>query len=101
MGRILAQEISDFDIALERQLAIHLQNNHYPPVPVSMVPACIAAIDAGWADEWDLEIELPEGVTWRGKTSAPASDIIEAHHLDEWLTLGEGYSEDEVILGDK
>ena len=30
-------------------------------------------------------IELPDGVTWRGETSAPAWSVIEAHHLQSFL----------------
>ncbi len=28
---------------------------------------------------------IPEGITWRGQTSCPASAIVDAHHLDAWL----------------
>ena len=76
----LAEELS-----LEAGLAYHLQANHYPPVPVVMVQACIDAIDAYWEDETDRMIDLPKDITWRGQTSAPAHAIIEAHHLDAWL----------------
>jgi hypothetical protein len=99
MGRNIAIDLANNNMLLEHQLAIHLQNNHYPPVPISMVSVCIEAINAGWEDDWEKEIKLPEGVTWRGKNKAPANSIIEAHHLDEWLTYDEGYSEDEIILG--
>jgi hypothetical protein len=51
-----------------------------------MVPPCVEAIDAvNDAGLWDLEIPLPEGVSWRGLTTAPAHAIIEAHHLDAWI----------------
>ena len=76
----LAEELS-----LEAGLAYHLQANHYPPVPVTMVDACIEAIDAYWADDFGREINLPEGIKWRGQTTAPAHAIIDAHHLDPWL----------------
>jgi hypothetical protein len=57
-----------------------------------MVQPCIEAIDAvNDAGLWDLEIPLPEGVEWRGLTSAPAHAIIEAHHLDAWIIEREEY----------
>ena len=95
----MAMELANNNMLLEQQLAIHLQYNHYPPVPLSMIPVCIAAIEAALHEDWDLEIDLPDDITWRGKNKAPVSDIIEANHLDEWLTYDEGYSEDEMILG--
>ena len=32
-----------------------------------------------------VEIELPEGVLYKNKTTAPAHAIAEQHHLDAWL----------------
>jgi hypothetical protein len=34
---------------------------------------------------------MPEGVFYKGKTTAPAWAIIEQHHLDAWLPENEGY----------
>jgi hypothetical protein len=71
---------------------MHLQANHYPPVPKSMVKPCVEAIDAvNDLGLWNLDIELPEGISWRGLTTAPASAIIEAHHLDAWIIEREEY----------
>ena len=73
------------DLSIEAGLAYHLQGNHYPPVPVSMVQPCIDAIDAYYEEDYQREINLPEGISWRGNTSCPASAIVEAHHLEAWL----------------
>ena len=71
---------------METQIGIHLRSNHYPPVPSSMIKPCIEAIDAvNDLGLWDAPIELPEGISWRGETHAPASAIIEGHHLDAWI----------------
>jgi hypothetical protein len=86
MGRMFAEDLSTMDISLEGSIGYHLQANHYPPVPLSMVPVCIEAIDAYWEEDLDREIALPEGVLWRNQTEAPAWSIIEAHHLSAWLT---------------
>ena len=88
MGSNLAYDLANndlLDLDLETQIKIHLTSNHYPPVPVSMVQPCIDAIDAFYWDEFDLEIEMPEGVFYKGKTTAPAWAIIEQHHLEAWL----------------
>jgi hypothetical protein len=92
MGSNFAHELADGTlgtITLEDQLAIHLRSNHYPPVPLSMVQPCIEAIDAYWEDDLAREIDLPEGISWKGNTTAPARNLIEAHHLDAWITEAE------------
>ena len=90
MGSNFANELSTMsDISLENAIAIHLQSNHYPPVPLSMVQPCIEAIEAYWEDDSDRLIKLPEATSWRGKDSAPAWAIIEGHHLDSWCQSDE------------
>ena len=95
MGNQTATEIAGLEITMEQGLAYHLQGNHYPPVPLSMVQPCIEAIDAYWADDFNLEIEMPKGVFYKGSTTAPAWAIIEQHHLNAWCTSDEcdGYEE--------
>jgi hypothetical protein len=85
MGYNTALDLAE-ELDLEMAISIHLQSNHYPPVPLSMVEPCIDAIDAYYEEDYNKLIELPMGVLWRGNTNAPASAIIEAHHLDAWLT---------------
>jgi hypothetical protein len=87
MGSNLAYELSEglLDLDLNTQLEIHLQSNHYPPVPVSMVEPCIEAIDAYYDEDYDRLITMPEGVKYKGLDTAPAWAIIEQHHLDAWL----------------
>lgn len=92
MGSNMATELASgmFDLDLESQLSMHLRGNHYPPVPNSMIAPCIEAINSvNDNGDWNLEIDLPEPITWRGKTSAPAHAIIEAHHLSAWLIESE------------
>ena len=93
MGSNLANEMASgvledmgIHLDIETQIGIHLSSNHYPPVPKFMVAPCIEAIDAvNDAGLWDLEIPMPEGVTYKGLTTAPAWAIIEQHHLQAWL----------------
>jgi hypothetical protein len=84
MGLNTALDLAEsFD--LDQAILIHLQSNHYPPVPASMVQPCIEAIDAYYEDDYDKMIALPEGVLWKGRDQAPASAIIDGHHLHAWL----------------
>ncbi len=85
MGSVTAIGIQDSVLDLETQLAYHLQGNHYPPVPLSMVQPCIDAIDAYYDEDFDRQIKMPEGVSYKGLDTAPASAIIDQHHLGFWL----------------
>ena len=98
MGSNFANEMADgtledlgISLSLEDQITIQLRSNHYPPVPHSMVQPCIEAILACNEDESDRQIELPEGVLWRGQTTAPAYAIVEGHHLEAWVDYGDVY----------
>ena len=92
MGSNFAQDLAEnIDISLEQAIGYHLQGNHYPPVPLSMVEPCIEAIDAYYEDDFNKEIEMPEGITYKGRTTAPAWAIIEQHHLSAWLPENEDY----------
>ena len=90
MGYNTALDFAEnLDITLEQAIGYHLRGNHYPPVPLSMVQPCIDAIDAYYEEDFNKEIEMPEGVFYKGKTTAPARAIIEQHHLDAWLPENE------------
>lgn len=85
MGSVTAIGLADSVLDLETQLAYHLQGNHYPPVPLSMVKPCIDAIDAAYDEDFDRMIEMPQGVSYKGNTHAPAWAIIEQHHLNWFI----------------
>ena len=90
MGHNTAIDLAEnIDISLEQAIGYHLQGNHYPPVPLSMVQPCIEALDAAREMDAMRQIEMPEGITYKGKTTAPAWAIIEQHHLDAWLPQDE------------
>lgn len=85
MGSNFAHDLTELDIDVVQQLTIHLRSNCYPPVPLSMVNPCLEAIHAYHNYQYDLEIDLPNGVLYRNKTTCPANKIIENFHLDAWL----------------
>jgi hypothetical protein len=70
MGYNTALDLTELD--LEVALGYHLQGNHYPPVPLSMVQPCIEAIDAYYDEDYNKLIEMPEGVSYKGDSHAPA-----------------------------
>ena len=91
MGSVTALGIQDSVLDLETQIAYHLQGNHYPPVPLSMVQPCIEAIDAYYDNDAMRFIAMPEGVFYKGMSHALAWAIIEQHHLDFWLPQDDEY----------
>lgn len=93
MGSNFANDLAELtELTLEQAVGYHLQGNHYPPVPLIMVQPCIEAIFA--VNDWrsDKSIKLPEGIFYKGESTAPAWAIVEQHHLDAWIQ-GEEYYE--------
>ena len=84
MGYNTSVDLSN-ELDIEIAIGYHLQGNHYPPVPLSMVQPCIDAIDAYYEEDYNRLIEMPEGVFYRGMDHAPAHAIVEQHHLGAWL----------------
>ena len=91
MGALQATDLAD-NFSLEEGITIHLSSNHYPAIPIEMVPVCIDAIDAVNSEsDWDKMITLPAGISYKGLPQAPASAIIEQHHLEFWIIESELY----------
>jgi len=86
MGSTFAKDLASMQgLSMQQQVEIHLVGNFYPPIPTSMVEPCVHAIDAYWEDDLSRLIILPNGVFWRGQTTAPAEAIINQHRLYPWV----------------
>jgi hypothetical protein len=86
MGATFANELASMEgLGMKAAIEIHLTSNFYPPVPSSMAEPCMNAIDAYWEDDTSRLIILPDGVFWRGETTAPAYAIINHHKLYPWI----------------
>lgn len=80
MGAVSAKAMAEMDtVNLRTALSWHLTSNHYPPVPTTMISACIEALDNANEGSWEKLVGLPEGV------EAPTHAIIEQHHLESFL----------------
>ncbi len=77
----MAEAVGEGQVGLRPALHWHLTANHYPPAPASMVQVCLDAIEAVCDGEDDFEIELPERISYLGRSTAPASAIVENYHL--------------------
>ena len=93
MGSLQAAEMAEM-LSIDDALAWHLRSNHYPPVPLSMIEPCKEAIQACLDGDWLREITLPEGVSYKGRYTAPADAIVQQHHLEAWVELDEEGLED-------
>lgn len=85
MGRANLEGMISTGLSLRATLSWHLTSNHYPPVPTSMIDPCIAAINAINDGEHQRMIALPDGISYKGSSSAPAAAIAEAHHLAAFI----------------
>jgi len=91
MGNNFATDLASMDNLTQlQQIEIHLTGNFYPPVPVSMAEPCMHAIEAYWENDLNRLIILPEGITWRGESTAPAYAMINQHKLHPWTENNEG-----------
>ena len=87
MGSNFATDLAsgNFVLELEQQIAIHFSSNCYPPVPQFMVAPAIEAIKAV-NDGDNPEITLPNGVEFRGSSSALAWEIVNSLRLNAWIS---------------
>lgn len=93
MGNRNAQDIAnaaqDGLVSLDAALHYHLTANHYPPIPATCIEAAKEAIAAIEAGEYNKAITLPAGAAYRDSSTAPASAVVEAWHLDAFIDSGE------------
>ena len=82
-----AMSLTEMNVPLEQQLAIHFSSNCYPPIPSKMIPVAVEAINAYNEEDFARVIQLPEGVEFRnGENWVFASQAIESLRLDAWLS---------------
>lgn len=86
MGRLAAHDVWTH---ADRRTAVawHLQHNHYPPVPATLLDTCLDAISLAADGEWDAECALPDGITYKGSGTAPVWAVVEQHHLATFVAL--------------
>ena len=88
MGSLQAQEMAGL-MRFEDAIRWHLQYNHYPPISTDFVGTAISAIDNALAEDWDTEIEMPNGKILK------SSEIVDGLHLDCFV-----YTKAEQVEGD-
>ena len=89
----MAESVSEGLTNLYVALIYHFRHNHYPPLPVSLIPIAISIINGSVSEE-DVVL-LPAGISWKGQTSAPVSECIQAWHLDSFMLNPDDYEQEE------
>jgi hypothetical protein len=89
MGRTgamgMAAAVGDSTISLEAAIHWQLTSNHYPPLPVSLIPAAMRALKAARKEQWHRKVLMPKEIKFRGLRLAPVGDLIEALHLEDFI----------------
>ena len=83
MGYTQAMEMVNL-ISLEKGIRWHLQCNHYPPVPIKMLPIALKAVILCQNDQFNETIEVPFEHRMFG-WMVPAYVIVEIYHLEPWV----------------
>lgn len=79
----MAEAVTDGQVSLRAAIHWHLRSNHFPPVPLPMVPVAVAAVEAVNEDEPERLISLPAGVAHRdGRTAVEAYTIVDSLRLE-------------------
>ena len=71
----------------DTMLHYHLTSNHYPPLPVGLIPFAKRAIELAQDEEWDLPVRVGEGTLRDGDRIITVSEVVEGMHL--WGFVGE------------
>jgi hypothetical protein len=83
------EQVKAGNIRLEIALMDHLEANHYPPLPVALVPTAMHAIDLANIGDWDEVIDMPPRIQFRDRDTASVSEIVKSMHLDAFLEVDE------------
>lgn len=89
-AQAFANEVAEGNCPIEAAVQYHLRQNHYPPPPVCMVEPCVEAINYANEGNYDADVFLPTGVTWRGSTMVPVRALVESFHLQSFINSDEG-----------
>lgn len=88
MGSMAASDMVAYDGVNDATLTWHLTSNHYPPLPIELLPVAKRVIRKANDEQWEANVRLPEGITYKGSTLAPVWACVEAWHLDAFIEVG-------------
>ena len=81
----LRNSVDEGTCDIDTALRIHFNFNHYPPLPLSLLPVAKKAIQLAGNEQYDELIDLPEGITWKRRNKASVYACVNAWHLDCFL----------------
>ena len=87
MGHTQAAGMAEAGGVNETTISWHLTVNHYPPLSTDLVGPCLKAIELADNGDWNDEVKLPEGITFRDKETAPVWEMVNTFHLGAFLDV--------------
>lgn len=84
-----AESVSAGEISLDVALQYHFTGNCYPPLPLFFIEPAKAAIKAYGEGKYDKHISLPDGVTFNGSKTAPASELVDFLRITAFVPQGD------------
>lgn len=81
----IAETVANEQISLDHALRMHLTANHYPPLPVALIPLAKEAIERARDEEWDENIALPLDFTYQLRENLKVWEVVETLHLYAFL----------------
>jgi len=89
MGNMQAMDMADAInkkwIDLGTALHWHLRYNHYPPLPVALIETAKTAIERANEGDFDSQIELPQDISFRGRSKMSVYDAVEYMRLNTYV----------------
>ena len=89
MGSLQAEEfagmVREGSVVLDAALHWHLRSNHFPPLPLALIEVAKAAIQKANNEEYEAEIDMPDGISFRDAGKATVYQLIESMHLESFI----------------
>ncbi len=80
-----AEAVAEGAVSLTSAINAHRVSNLFPVPPAYMTTVMVEAVEAMQDEEPSRDIQLPEGVLYKGQTWVYAYEVIEAFRLGAFL----------------
>ena len=80
-----AEAVAEGAVSLTSAINAHRISNLFPVPPAHMTAVMIEAVEAARAEEYEKDIQLPDGVLYKGQTWVYPHEVIEEFRLGAFL----------------
>lgn len=81
----MADEVNRGNVQLVVALDWHLTSNHYRPLPHTMIPIAVWAIEQANEGNWEGTHTMPRGIQFRYCDEITVEEAVESMHLESFL----------------